>query len=99
MAPKVTFNVVGYVDRRTVDLHLRYDSIIWRRWKLKVAENEARRAIRGQAPSEQNIVRRLREARETRAYCGRRYPAPGSTFTLVSVRDLHDRGPASVGLE
>lgn len=35
----IRFNIKGYIDRRTADLHARYDAICEQRWRWRVARN------------------------------------------------------------
>jgi hypothetical protein len=41
---KVRFNIRGYIDRRSLDLHLRYDGVLTRRFELRVARSPKERA-------------------------------------------------------
>jgi len=101
----VSFNVKGYIDRRTLDLHQRHDVIEERRFNWRVERRAAQ--PRRQIP----LVSRLedmgtpqpassRQGGNRPVALGSRSAASGQhAFTLVCVRDLPERGPASVGLE
>ena len=43
MSSAIRFNCVGYIDRRSEDLHARYDEIERRRWERRVARNHKER--------------------------------------------------------
>lgn len=39
----ITWNIVGFIDRRTVSLHAKHDILIEREWRRRVAENPIER--------------------------------------------------------
>ena len=89
-AMKVTFNVVGYHDRRTAELRRYGDSIDEKLWRVRVAANEARRVLRGQAGLQSVHVRTMGEVGTDRGPAIGANTEARSPFTLVSVRSVRD---------
>jgi len=101
--PDVTFNIKGYIDRRTLDLHQRHDVIEEARWRWRVERRAAqsRRTV--------SMVSRLGEVGPSRQgdAGGIESGSVGepdsrdssanshSTWTLLSVRNVQ-RGWTSV---
>lgn len=40
---KITVTAVVFIDRRTLDLHQRHDSIVEKRWRIRVSRNHKER--------------------------------------------------------